>query len=99
MSMQTTIDVVNNSKMSHADKAKITRLLMLISRSSSELTGFGLRLAREAAGLSVGQAAALLAVSQSDVQFLESAAWDSADGPRSDLELVKTLDRVYGLGD
>jgi DNA-binding transcriptional regulator YiaG len=86
------LDVVWESGLSPADKAKIARLLELCERSAADLSPAELREAREGSGLSVGQAARLFGVFPSDIR-----AWESGE-EEWPADMVPVLNEAYMIG-
>lgn len=114
MSLQETIELIQNSKLAAGDKDKIVRLMTLLAKSSREMTGQELQQARCAAGLSPLQAAKLILplpghtchMMMSMIERAESPA-GTAPGiimcipwPVDEREhFIREIDRIYGLGE
>jgi hypothetical protein len=86
--------VIERSRLTPADKARLGRLLGVISKSSGCMDGCELRLARVAAGLTYGQAARLVKLHVSELIDMEEGGW--VGGP-ADAPLVIAFDQAYGL--
>jgi DNA-binding transcriptional regulator YiaG len=96
MSLQEMNDVIDSSRLDPGDKERLKRLMALVSKSSREMDNFELRLAREAAGLTVRQAANLLNLSPQQLADLEVDGWiPMAEGETS--PLADAFDEAYGL--
>lgn len=95
MPVQIDIEAVENSALTPDRKAELTALLKLQSRSSAQMESHDLKRAREAAGLSIEQAAGLIPL---DVRHLErfelAGGWTIGSVYHP---LVRAIDRVYGL--
>lgn len=90
--MDTDFDsILTASSLSEPDKDKIRRLMAILAKSSKDMTGDELLRAREAAGLSVGQAAKLIDIGPLYLMFLEN---NVAVVPMGQ---VAKFDEVYGL--
>lgn len=89
---------IRASKLSQADKEKICDLMILLETPAERMTRAQLREAREAAGLSIGQAARLLQISSSVLIAIEGgmAAGDGVAGWSSGL--CDRMNDVYRLG-
>lgn len=94
MSVQDTIDVIQQSALSDEDKAKLSRLMRLIAKSSSTMDAAELREAREAAGLSLSQAAKLIGVHPGTLEWWEQSKELDGLSPH----WATKVDEVYGLG-
>lgn len=93
------VDVLRSiraSRLSDADKEKICSLLTLIEIPAERMTREQLRQAREAAGLSIGQAARLLQVTRGILADIEAGV---AGGVRNwPPDIRDRMNRVYRLG-
>jgi hypothetical protein len=94
MSMQDTLDAIEHCNLTHEDKAKVTRLIRLIAKPASRMESFELQLAREAAGLTVRQAAKLLKLKVTALLDIEAGGWEAG----TESELTAAMDELYGIG-
>lgn len=100
MSIDDQIAAVRSSKLSDEDKARIERLLIMLTKRPHEMTGGERQAARIAAGLSLGQAAKLLGVTTTELAAAERDVIERIDfSPQRQLTLWRAMERVYGLGD
>ncbi len=92
MSDLTYQQMIGCSRLAEADKQRILRLLQLLEKSSTSMEPWELRAAREASGLSRGQAAMLLGVTAATI-----FAWERDGVMGMPAAVTRSIDRVYGL--
>jgi DNA-binding transcriptional regulator YiaG len=79
------------SKLKPEDRERVRSLLRLIAMPASRMTSQELKQAREAAGLSVPQAAKILRCSQKDLRGIEGGFWRPHDA------MAERMNVTYGL--
>jgi DNA-binding transcriptional regulator YiaG len=94
MSLHDVNDAIDGSRLKPDDKVRLKRMVALISKSSRRMNAFELRAAREAAGLTIGQAAKLVKLKVRELEWMEEGDWQPQEQP---CELSSAFDEVYGL--
>lgn len=89
--LEQAVEVVKRSIMASVDKVKVIRLLRLLDKSSAEMSAAELKEAREAAGLTLEQAAKLIGVHRTVLTTWERV-WNAEAG-----SVTEKIDTVYGL--